>query len=202
MDSRNPSAGRPRIPPRRATAAAVLGSVAALGGTGTALAQSTGHPPAQRAQSRRADKLPPGELALLGLVFGALSAAAPAIAKPILARGVGDGTINQAEEDGFLARLASVKGGDGSRPTAGAGRVAAPAAGPPSPAAQALFQRVFAAIRAELPVIAAPLVATAVADGTISQAQAVRLTGRFAQGPRLGFGLVMRARAVPATRLP
>jgi hypothetical protein len=74
---------------------------------------------------------------------------------------------------------------------------------PRSPAAQALFQRVFAAIRAELPVLAEPMVAVAVADGAITDAQADRLRGRFDRGPRLGFGLVMRnARAVGATRLP
>ncbi len=180
--------------------------MAALGGAGTAAAQTTRHPPPKspRSQTRRADQLPPGELALLGRVFGALSAAAPAIAAPILARGVGDGTITQAEEDGFLARLASVKGGDGGgRPTAGAGQAAAPAAAPRSPAAQALFQEVFAAIRADLPALAEPMVAAAVTDGTITEAQAVRLRGRFDRGPRLGFGLVMRnARSVGATRLP
>jgi hypothetical protein len=179
--------------------------MAALGGAGPAVAQTTRHAPptSPRSQARRADKLPPGEHALLNRVFGALSAAAPAIAAPILARGVGDGTITQAEGDGFLSRLASVKGGDGGGPTAGAGQAAAPAAVPGNPAAQALFQRVFAAIRAELPVLAEPMVAAAVADGTITDAQAVRLRGRFDRGPRLGFGLVMRnARSVGATRLP
>jgi hypothetical protein len=43
----------------------------------------------------------------------------------------------------------------------------------------------------------------ALADGSISEAQATRLSGRFEAGPRLGFGLVMRrAQAVGATRLP
>ncbi|MCA1689542.1 MAG: hypothetical protein LC720_03600 [Actinobacteria bacterium] len=104
----------------------------------------------------------------------------------------------------MAARLASVKTADGhSGPTAGAGRAAAPAEVPPGPGAQALFERVFAAIRAELPVVAEPMVAAALADGTISEAQATRLGARFRQGPRLGFGLVLRgARSIGATRLP
>ena len=193
MDSRDPQPPKAKPPsrrpggtPGRATAAAVLGSMAALGGASTAAAQTTRHaPPAPRSQTRRAIKLPPGELALLDRVFGALSAAAPAIAAPILVRGVGDGTITQAQEGHFLARLASVKGGDGGGPTAGAGQAAAPAAAPSSPAAQALYQRVFAAIRTELPALAEPMVTAALADGSITEAQAVRLRGRFDEGPSL-----------------
>jgi hypothetical protein len=183
----------------------VLGSVAALGGAGGAVAPTTSHAAAssQRPQSRRADPLPAGELALLGLVFSALAAAAPGIARPILAGGVADGTITQAQEDRFLARLASVKTAEEGGPTAGAGQPAAPAEAPPSPAARELFQRALAAIRSALPGIAAPMVAAALADGTVTEAQAARLRGRFQGGPRLGFGLVMRgARAAGATRLP
>jgi hypothetical protein len=169
------------------------------------VAQTTGHPSPhrQRPPSRRVDPLPPGEIALLGLVFSALAAAAPGIARPILARGVADGTITQAQEEGFLTRLASVKTAEEGGPTAGAGQPAAPAEAPPSPAARELFQRALAAIRAALPAVAAPMVATALADGTITEAQAARLGGRFQAGPRLGFGLVLRnARAAGATRLP
>lgn len=189
-------------------AAAVLGSVAALGGgTGSAIAQTTGghaQRSGERRQSRRAQELPAGERALLSAVFSALSQQAPGIAKPILDQGVGDGTISQAQEDAFLDRLASVKSAaGGSGPTAGAGQPAAPAEVPTSAAAQLLFQRALGAIRADLPVVARPLVSAALADGSISEAQATRLSGRFDGGPRLGFGLVMRnARAVGATRLP
>ncbi len=195
----------PRVGPGR-TAVAVLGSVVALGGSGSALAHARTHPPPdrQRRPTPRVDTLPAGERALLARVFGALSDRAPAIAKPFLERGVADGTITQAQEDRFLARLDSVKAAEaGSGPTAGAGHPAAPAVAPPSAAAQALFQQALAAIRAELPVIALPMVGAAVADGSITEAQAARLSGRLHQGPRLGFGLVMRnARAVGATRLP
>ena len=201
-----PPSGRPRTTPRRAAgAAAVLGSVAALGGgAGGALAETThAAPHRQRPASRRVDPLPAGELALLGAVFGALAAAAPGIARPILGRGVADGTITQAQEDHFLAGLASVKAAEEGGPTAGAGQPAAPAAAPPGPAARELFQRALAAIRAALPTIAAPMVDAALADGTITDAQAARLRGRFSHGPRLGFGLVLRgARAAGATRLP
>lgn len=179
--------------PGRAAAAAVLGTVA-LGGAGNAVAQTTGHRSTdrQRRQSRKADALPAGERALLGRVFSGLSAAAPDIARPLLDRGVADGTITAAQEERFLGRLRAAEG-DAAPP---------PADAPPSPAAQALFQGVFGAIRAELPVIARPLVAAAVADGSITPAQAERLTGRFEAGPRLGFGLVLRhARALGSTRL-
>ncbi len=200
-----PPVKRPRAAPRRAAgAAAVLGSVAALGGAGSATAATPqAAPHRQRPPSRRVDPLPAGELALLGAVFSALAAAAPGIARPILSRGVADGTITQAQEDRFLAGLASVKAAEEGGQTAGAGQPAAPAAAPPGPAAHALFQRALAAIRAALPAIAAPMVDAAVADGAISETQAARLRGRFLEGPRLGFGLVLRgARAAGATRLP
>jgi hypothetical protein len=190
--------------PRRAATVAVIGSMAALGGAGNAVAQPT-HPSqaGPRAQPRRADPRPAGELALLGLVFSGLAAAAPAIARPILSGGVADGTITPAQADRFLAGLASVKAAEEGGPSAGPGQAAVPAQAPPTPAAQALFQRALAAIRAELPVVAAPLLGAAVADGSITEAQASRLRGRFAGGPRLGFGLVLRgARAIGATRLP
>ncbi|MGI8802852.1 MAG: hypothetical protein ACR2KV_11860 [Solirubrobacteraceae bacterium] len=200
-----PKPGRPRVMPTR-TAAAVIGSVAALGGAGSAAAQVTGHPAPdrQRRQGRRAEAMPAGERALLTRVFSALSAQAPAIARPTLAAGVGDGTITQADEDRFLARLESVRTAEhGAGPTAGAGRAAARAGAPPSLAAQTVFQRALAAVRAELPVVAAPMVSAALADGSITAAQATRLSARFGEGPRLGFGLVMRgARSVGATRLP
>lgn len=206
-DASKPATGRARPGGARA-AAAMLGSVAALGAPGSALAQATtGHTPrtAERRQARRAqDALPAGERALLSAVFGALSQQAPAIAAPVLAQGVAAGTISQAQEDAFLARLASVKAAaGGSGQTAGAGQPAAPAEVPPSPAAQTVFQQALGAIRAGLPTVARPLVDAALADGSITEAQATRLSARFEAGPRLGFGLVLRgARAVGATRLP
>jgi hypothetical protein len=207
-----PPAGK-RGPGGRRAAAAVLGSVAALGGAGgsAAAAQSLagaggGHQPrtAERRQSRRAQELPAGERTLLSAVFSGLSRQAPAIARPVLDAGVAAGTITQAEENGFLARLAETAADGSGLPTAGAGHTAAPAEALPSnPDGLLVFRQALAAIRAELPVVAEPLVAAALADGSISAAQATRLTGRFEAGPRLGFGLVLRgARAVGATRLP
>ena len=201
MDPQDPDqtapSRRPRRAPRRATAAAVLGSVAALGGAGSAVAQTTsGHrlSDTQRRPSRKADPLPAGERALLDQVFSSLSAQAPAIAKPILEVGVGEGTISRAQAERFLAGLRAA-----DRP----GPTGLPAAAPPSPAGHALFQRVFAAIRGELPVIALPLLLAALAEGAISEGQAARLRARFERGPQLGFGLVLRgARAAGATRLP
>lgn len=187
--------------------------MAALGGGSNALAQgpSTQHRPERpRRQSSRANTLPAGERALLGRVFGALSDAAPSVARPILAAGVADGTITQADQDRFLERLDSartaelprLRGTGNGGPTAGAGQAAAPADAP-RPEGRLLFQRALAAIRAELPVVADPLLRAAVADGSITESEATRLRGRFERGPRLGFGLVLHdARRVGATRLP
>jgi len=162
---------------------AVLGSVAALGASaGSAAAAAT---PAQSGQrstaariARRADPAPAGELAVLGLVFAALTAAAPAIARPLLDLGIADQTITEAEADAFIARLA---GGDAPPGTVGAGT--------PGSAASALFQSVFNAIRARLPVIAGPLVRDALAAGTLTPAQAIRIDQRIASRAQLGTDL-------------
>jgi hypothetical protein len=175
---------RPARPPGRIVrpaggrvVVAVLGSVAALGGaTGSAAAAgppatASAHRPARAA--RRADPIPAGELALLGLVFASLAAAAPAIARPLLDRGVAGQTITQAEADAFVARLAAVD----ATPAADSAAGVAPST--PTPAAIALFQSVFNAIRAQLPLVAKPLVRDALAAGTIDQAQADRIDQRM-----------------------
>ncbi|HWH10418.1 MAG TPA: hypothetical protein VG165_04775 [Solirubrobacteraceae bacterium] len=184
------AAGRgPAIPVRRArptggrVVVAVLGSVAALGASaGSAAAATTPARSVQRSTAirvaRRADPAPAGELALLGLVFAALSAAAPAIARPLLARGVADETITEAEADAFIARLVGIDS------TAATVEI-----GPSRPAARALLQGVFNAIRAHLPAIAAPLARDAVAAGSLTPAQAARIEQRIAVRAQLGLDL-------------
>ncbi len=201
---------RQRLPkalslPRRApvrstggrTVVAVLGSVAALGGSAASAsaAGAAASIPSRSGQhapraTRRADPAPPGELALLGLVFTALTAAAPAIAGPLLGRGVAAGDITQAEADAFLARLVSASedgssrgaaGGEGSSPEASSRESAAAYDGlaEPTPAAVTLFRTIFDAIRRQLPVIARPLVAEAVSAATVTEAQGRRIEERL-----------------------
>lgn len=197
----------------------MLGSVAALGGSaGTAAAAGTpaASIPSRTGQhapraARRADPAPPGELALLGLVFAALTAGAPAIAKPLLRRGVAAGEITEAEADAFLARLVSTGGpgtgqgsggpgsaGQGSGHESGGQGSGADGAGAyhglasPTPAAVTLFRTIFDAIRHQLPVVAKPLVADAVSAGSITEAQGRRIEER----------LVVRAHLRPAAALP
>lgn len=170
-------------PPGGRVVVAVLGSVAALGASaGSAAAASAPAGAGLRSTAnrvaRRADPAPPGELALIGLVFAALTAAAPAIARPLLDRGVAGSTITQAEADAFIARLA---GGDSTPATVEIATA--------SPAAPALFQDVFNAIRAHLPAIAAPLAADAVAAGALTPSQAARIEQRIAVRARLGLDL-------------
>lgn len=219
--------GRRRAPRRAARPAgggravvAVLGSVAVLGGSaGSASAATTptsaARPTATARTARRADPLPAGEIALLGLVFAGLAAGAPAIARPLLDRGIADRVITPGDADAFLARLADVDVGGGAGAAVGGGAAAAGAgaavggaggvgAGSPadnstragmrstvshqaqSPAALALFQDVFDAIRRQLPQVAKPLVIDAVAAGEISQAQARRIEQRLLVRAHLG----------------
>jgi hypothetical protein len=204
LDRSGRGPGRMTRPPGGRTVVAVLGSVAALGGaTGSAAAAT---PPA-RAGSQRvarsarpADTIPAGELALLGLVFAGLSALAPAIARPLLGRGVASATITEAEADAFIVRLIGTDpgaggasgvppgSGTGAGGTAGALHGTGPSlgAGTLSPAAAALFQSVFTAIRSQLPVIAKPLVADALAAGTVTEAQARRIEQRMSVRAHLG----------------
>jgi hypothetical protein len=164
-------------PPGGRAVVAVLGSVAALGGAGGVAAAAT--PPAglgahrTARAARSADPTPAGELALLGLVFAGLSACAPALARPLLSRGVDDQVITEAEADAFIARLADVDATDAATAADGV------SPGTPTPAAIALFQSVFTAIRRHLPVLAKPLVDDALAAGTITQAQANRIEQRM-----------------------
>jgi hypothetical protein len=170
----------------------MLGSVAALGGSAASAAAApaptgAGWPTASARTARRADPLPAGEIVLLGLVFAGLAAGAPGIARPLLDRGIADCAITPAEADAFLARLATVDGGGpapadpgarlGSRSAIDEGRVQA--TGTPAPAALAVFQNVFSAIRRQLPEVAKPLVLDAVATGEITQAQARRIEQRL-----------------------
>jgi hypothetical protein len=193
---------------------AVIGSVAALGGSaGSAAAATTpartARPTAAARTARRADPLPAGEIALLGLVFAGLAAGAPAIARPLLDRGVAERAITPAEADAFLARLAAVDGAapggagaDGGVGAAGGvgagadggvgadGRVGAGFRqvdrGALGPAALALFQDVFSAIRRQLPQVAKPLVSEAIAAGEITEAQARRIEQRLLVRAHLG----------------
>jgi hypothetical protein len=216
--------GRRRAPGRVARPAgggravvAVLGSVAALGGSaGSASAATTptraARPTAAARTARRADPLPAGEIALLGLVFAGLAAGAPAIARPLLDRGIAERLITPGDADAFLARLADVDVGGGAGAavggagtavggavaavggTGGVGADSSTRAGvrstvghqAQSPAALALFQDVFDAIRRQLPMVAKPLVLDAVATGEISQAQARRIEQRLLVRAHLG----------------
>ena len=87
---------------------------------------------------------------------------------------------------GFLARLAAADS------TPAPASAAAAAGGTQSPAAIALFQSVFSAIRAELPRVAGPLVGEAVEAETITPAAARRIEARMAVRARLGVGPVGR----------
>jgi hypothetical protein len=174
---------------------AVLGSVAALGASAGSAAAATpsarsGHRSTAVRTARRADPAPAGEVALLGLVFAALSAAAPAIARPLLDRGVANSEITAAEADAFIARLTS----DDSAAATAAASGAVPST--PTPASITLFQSVFRAIRAQLPAIAKPLVAQAVAAQTITPAQASRIEQRIAVRAHLGIDFPGNAAAV------
>lgn len=174
-------------PPGGRAVVAVLGSVAALGASAGSAAAAPTARAGQRSvavrTARRADPLPAGELALLGLVFAALSAAAPAIARPLLDRGVAGSEITQAEADAFIARLAGVDS------TPAAADAAGVPIGTPTPAGIAVFQSVFNAIRGQLPAIAKPLLADAVDAQTITPAQATRIEQRIALRAHLGLGL-------------
>jgi hypothetical protein len=98
-------------------------------------------------------------------IFGAVRTQVPTIAAPIIAQGVTDGTITQAEADQLTALLAGKNPGAGT-PTPGS----APAK--PSAGELAVLRKVFAAILGQLATIAAPVLAAEVTAGDITQAQA------------------------------
>jgi hypothetical protein len=104
-------------------------------------------------------------------IFGAVRTQVPTIAAPIIAQGVTDGTITQAEADQLTALLAGKKPGAGT-PTPGS----APAPAKPSAGEIAVLRKVFAAILGQLATIAAPVLAAEVTAGDITQAQADLIT--------------------------
>jgi hypothetical protein len=211
----------------------VLGSVAALGasaGSAAAATTPTSSVGGQRTPvartARRADPMPAGELALLGLVFVSLTAAAPAIARPLLDRGVASRAINEAEADAFIRRLTGADGaeqatrasstfpassgldagdaaggatgpaGDAAGDANGAAAGDATGAGRLTPEAAALFQSVFNAIRGQLAVVAKPLIGDAVDAGTITAAQAARIEQRLIVRAHLGTRLAGEAAGI------
>jgi hypothetical protein len=97
-------------------------------------------------------------------LFGAVRTAVPTIAAPIVAQAVTAGTITPAEADQLTALLA------GKHPTAMAGTTAKPAK--PSAAEITVLHSVITAILGQLATIAAPVLATEVTAGDLTQAQA------------------------------
>jgi hypothetical protein len=117
-------------------------------------------------------------------IYDGVHAQAPAIAKPLLDAGVRAGTITQAQEDSFLTRLSQQAPRRSDRATADSSRLGLDGGAMPTVAQRQLFASVFAAIRDATPAIAAPLLDRAVADGTIAQTEADRISARLAPAAR------------------
>jgi hypothetical protein len=107
-----------------------------------------------------------GSTAVRKRIFEAIRDEAPLIAKPDLERAVAAGIITARQRDEFLARLerAESAGAPATELTHDQRRVAA---------------TVFDAIRTKAPVIAEPLLAEAVADGSIDRDEAERIKRRL-----------------------
>lgn len=101
-------------------------------------------------------------------VFGAVRTAVPTIAAPIVAQAVTAGTITQAQADQLTALLG------GKHPTATTGTTATPTK--PSAAEITVLHSVITAILGQLATIAAPVLATEVTAGDLTQAQADMIT--------------------------
>ena len=177
---------------------AVIGSIAAIGGSATAIAATRPDATSHVAASGRAAGAPgrkplaslsAGELAALAKARAAIAAQASAIATPILDRAVAAATITAADRSAFLAALAHSPG-PGSGPdgtwtgaTGATGPTGGPSGSRPSAAARAVFQSVQSAIQAHVSSIATPVLDSAVADATISSAQETTLLALLTSGP-------------------
>ena len=199
--------------------AAVLGAASAIGGAGAAtLVEGSAAAASTRPDIRRGvfggTSLPASVRGVAQRIFDAIRGQAPAIAKPLLDEGVATGTITQAQEDEFLTRLSQPLPDSRSGPPPGSS-TGAPSGSPPAKpdgnaatgpggaaltaAQRQLFASVFGAIRKQSPTIARPLLDQAVADGTITQAQADQISARLtAERVRLGLrdGTVRHRRLV------
>jgi hypothetical protein len=119
-------------------------------------------------------------------LFGAVRAQVPAIAAPIVSQALTAGTITPAE----AAQLTSWLSGQHAQPTTGAAATPSPTT-KPSAGEIAVLRQVFAAVLAQLPAIAAPVLASEVENGDLTQAQAdmiTKLLGRLAGGATTGTG--------------
>ncbi len=120
-----------------------------------------------------------GLLKAVFAVFGAVRAQVPAIAGPIIAQGVSDKTITQAEADQLTAWLS------GRHPM-----TSAPAA-KPSAGEIGVLRQVIAAVLGHLGTIAAPVLVGEVANGDLTQGEADGIA-------RVLGGLAGAASSVPA----
>jgi hypothetical protein len=193
---------------RRVKVVAVIGAASAIGGAGTAtLVDGTASAASKRPAIRRSafggTSFPASVRGVLQQIFEAIRGQAPAIAKPVLDQGVAAGTITQAQETEFLTRLSQPlpDPGSGSLPGSSSGAPLGPppaksngnaATGPGgaalTPAQRQLFTSALGAVRKQAPTIAKPVVDMAVANGTITQAQADQISARLtAVRVRLGL---------------
>jgi hypothetical protein len=97
-------------------------------------------------------------------LFGAVRTAVPTIAAPIVAQAVTAGTITPAEADQLTGLLSGKHAAAGAMPTK------------PSAAEITVLHSVIAAVLGQLPTIAAPVLATEVTAGDLTQAQAEMIT--------------------------
>lgn len=131
----------------------------------------------RRSESARAHRV-------LERIYDAVHAHASQIARPLLDAGVRAGTITQAQEDSFLARLSQqLPPGSAGQPAAGS-RLSLDGGALPTVDQRQLLASVFAAIRGQTAAIATPLLDEAVADGTITQTEAERISARLAEVAR------------------
>jgi hypothetical protein len=110
-------------------------------------------------------------------VFGAVHAAVPGIAAPIITAGVTAGTITQAEATQLTALLAAQQPlGAGAGSSGGSGSGTGTPFTKPSAGEITVLHQVITAVLGQLPTIAAPVLAAEVANGDITQAESDMFT--------------------------
>jgi hypothetical protein len=198
----------------RTRTVAVIGSIAAIGGSASAIA-ATSHRSSQVTTGRTSmspagpggrkplASLSTAELAALAKARAAIAAAAAAIATPILDKAVAAGTITAEQRTEVLASL-NASQGPGSGPdgiwtgatgatgwsgsTTTTGSSGSTTHAPPSAAAQAVFDSARGAVQAKVNSIATPVLDAAVTAGTLSSTQESILLGLLANGPLTRHG--------------
>ncbi|HEX2016330.1 MAG TPA: hypothetical protein VGN69_06515 [Solirubrobacteraceae bacterium] len=120
---------------------------------------------------------PPGLSALMHQILGAVAAQAPSIAQPLLAQAVATGALTQAQADAIAAVLAHAGNLDDLRHQLENATVAQREA----------LHGILAAVAAQVPGIAAPILAAAVSSGALTQAQADRIASLLSHAS-LGAG--------------